>query len=475
MDCGGLLPQGVVARDVFVAAEKSSSWINRRVLSIRLREDGCTYERTSLDLVAPVELLGTQPGAAAPRQIVLPLTWWWKRADIHRVDFRGSSGDALPLVHNEQQAALAVALMCSVVVAEVRLIPEVLYHDVCVLTRKVVVEPAATARGSADNLLKTWATLGLSSDCLIRLKLFITQFVEAFLVAVVVRLAPDSRHVILKYNMGHGMPLVVPPPEEEGLWGAFRTKFVYPTRIAGWAWLVHPEIAVDDSDYRIAKTTHFEFEVTGDTLIRRLEAQLPGVAIPALIDRTQSVASLEVRPVPTNAVQPASAPPRRAVVSWRAHVIPKKSALTNGARYLAGFGFATLGFFAIVSVIAWNYGFSAGLFDDGLGLKLLTGGLAGVPDPTGAMQVLTGVIALGSLFAGRSREHWVTSFVLRPFRWVAFFTGVNLSVVAVIATPIPIHLWWVFLVPALIVQGYVINRSIAISGYVGHRGRALRR
>jgi hypothetical protein len=474
VDCGGLLPSGVVARDVFLAAENSANWVNRRVLSIRLREDGCTYERTSLDLVAPEELLGTSGDEKVTRQIVLPLTWWSKRADVHRVDFRGADGGALPLVHNEQQAALAVALMCSIAASELFTITSAAYGEICVQTGRLIVEPAEPARAATAALRQIWVEAGLSSECVTRVDRFVAQFVESFLVAVVVKVSAEARHVIVKYNMGHGMPMVVPTPEATGVAGALRERLLYRTRLAGHAWLVHPEIEVEDSDYRIAKTTHFEFEVTGDTLIRRLEAQLPGIAIPAGIERTQNVASLEVRPSIPNAGSPAGGPPGSSVVSWRIHVVPKKSALTNGARYLALFGFLTLAFFALISVVAWNHGISTGLLDRLTEWSVLWSQLPGSPDPTGAMQALTGVVALGSLFAGRAREHWVTSFVLRPFRWVAFFTGVNLSIVAVVVTPLPVQLWWLVLIPAMVVQGYVVNRSLTIAAYVGRRGRAVR-
>ena len=96
--------------DLFLASFASHVWIDRHVVSITLRPDGCNSRRESFDLVVPDELAeGIRSFASshpASREILVPIGLAAKDPHKHRISFKDARGTALSMVNSYAQAAM---------------------------------------------------------------------------------------------------------------------------------------------------------------------------------------------------------------------------------------------------------------------------------------------------------------------------------------------------------------------------------
>jgi hypothetical protein len=438
------------------------------VVSVRFREDGCTYTRTSLDLEVPPSLSDGSAAKHRPTTVVLPITWWSKGTDLHRIDFRGEDGRALPLLHSKQQAALAFASMCQLASEVTATAPQAILDQIAARTCDLVVLGPVDAEKARTKIIKLWSSVTNDRQVLKRIRAFTGIFVDSYLVALVTTYVPGHSRMLVKYNFGQGAPFA----KRERVMLLTRrvrlkNRFLERPRIAGYPWLVHPQVFVEDSDAGMAGSTHFEFEVTGEVVLERLAVRAGDREIRTSSERVhnvaRSIAQLEVRSGALRSVRGRSGRGTKTGVIWVADVYPKKSTLTNTTRYVSVFSFVALAYFAAISALSLNL--NLGTID--------RQGLFETPKPedfTRVIQFAMGLMSAGALFAVRSNEHPLTSFVLRPFRWIGFLTGVNLGFAAVLITPLPLQWWWVILWPALVFQGYLVQRMVTVLPFVRVRG-----
>ena len=487
-DCGGLLPDGVTAEKVFEAQRDSQQWIHRRVVSVRLREDGCTHVRTSLDMDLPSSLGNRCVKQGGRNRATIPITWLRKDIDTHRLDFRDGRGDSIPLVHSDQQAKLLVALLASIGASDglVDIAPkewEGITSDIASLvTERRLKVAAELARG----VVSTWRRVGASDEAVARITALVEILKEEFLVALVVPIPTDGRRIVVKYAFGHGpttaalaLPRTVDPSVRPWILRRFRmalnafVHFFERRRVFGNEWRAQASFVYRDPDLRLAKSTHFEFETSGETLVLRTGLVIEGKPIVRSQDRARTISRIEVRVAPLSddvGSESVASEDANAVGGpfglFVIHITPKKSALTGLAFYSAELGFL---FYLLVWCASYlGYGATVDRATHPTVFGCLAERCLFSPEWTSTsnldlfVPILSALLGAATIWASRSREHSIATWVLTPFRWVTFLTGLGLGISALSLAFVQFEYWWVPLIGSVIAQGYVAARESRI-------------
>ena len=451
------------------------SWIDRQVVSIRLRDDGCNNRRDSYDLHIPTELLGGIPHHTSPlgdaEDVLIPLTRFPKAHHRHRLSIVDETGRSLSMVNRYTQAALFsvfaatwlrahwtarsacpfVAVGGSLSAADERLAISIL---------GVVESARVQSQFHLDEIRAQLAEFGDDLKGTDDLLALLMNLVETHIVLVRLRKEHAPGPHILKVAFGQGEPRVVRSrlivrPRRIWQWpfAAVRTITAY-LRLSGPAWDTTPTVLIEDGDFGLAQSKQFEYEASSQLLVVRLrllglvtdlsayppQSQAPQRDLDALIDRLSRRHANFAREV--SQVRSAgggvvlhgeSQGPRRIVglasrstgPGERSRFLAVDLALERGA--LVG-GAAIGAVFAAVAVLALAC----------LYLRSLVGADGQAPiehiDVHGTVPILAAVLSLPLGFLWIGREHPLTARVTRPVRRVLGITiGVLLAVAALLA------------------------------------------